>query len=364
MTASIGPILFIDRDGTLVEEPPDEQVDRSTRCASCRACSPRWPSSCAAGYRLVMVTNQDGLGTDAFPRAAFEQAHAFILGALRSQGVEFDAVFVCPHLQRRRLRLPQARAPGCCASNPARAAWISPRSAVIGDRDTDLELAAQPRRPRPARAASTAAPAETWPAVVAEADRAARPASSASPARPRIDVARGSRQLPLRSASPPASASSITCSSSSPSTAASRSSSPAGATCAVDEHHTVEDCALALGEALRQALGAKARDRPLRLPAADGRGRRRRWPSICPGGPSRSSRGPLQPRGGRRPADRAGAAFLPLAGGSARRRGAHQRHGREHPPHDRGAASRASAGRCARRCGARASELPSTKGVL
>jgi len=46
-----------------------------------------------------MVTNQDGLGTSSFPRPTFEAPQEFILQAFRSQGIEFDAVFVCPHFQ-------------------------------------------------------------------------------------------------------------------------------------------------------------------------------------------------------------------------------------------------------------------------
>src|SRR6202012_206230 len=89
--------LFIDRDGTLIEEPPDEQVDSLEKIRFMPGVFAALAELAHHGYRLVMVTNQDGLGTDSFPQAAFEQPQQFILETLRSQGIEFDAVFVCPH---------------------------------------------------------------------------------------------------------------------------------------------------------------------------------------------------------------------------------------------------------------------------
>ena len=49
------------------------------------------------GYRFIMVTNQDGLGTASFPQADFDVAQNFLLEAFRSQGITFDAVLICPH---------------------------------------------------------------------------------------------------------------------------------------------------------------------------------------------------------------------------------------------------------------------------
>ena len=61
------------------------------------------------GFRLVIVTNQDGLGTPGYPqRGVSMQVQEFMLDAFASQGVHFDAVFVCPHRPRQSLRLPQA----------------------------------------------------------------------------------------------------------------------------------------------------------------------------------------------------------------------------------------------------------------
>src|SRR5438477_11084953 len=91
--------LFIDRDGTLVEEPPDEQVDALEKVRFIPGVFAALAELRRRGYRLVMVTNQDGLGTDSFPQPAFEKTQQFILDAFSSQGIEFDAVFVCPHFK-------------------------------------------------------------------------------------------------------------------------------------------------------------------------------------------------------------------------------------------------------------------------
>src|SRR2546429_8363408 len=91
--------LFIDRDGTLVEEPPDEQVDTLEKVRFLPGVFAALTELKRRGYRLVMVTNQEGLGTKAFPRPAFERVPQFIPDAFRSPGPGFDAGFVFPHPQ-------------------------------------------------------------------------------------------------------------------------------------------------------------------------------------------------------------------------------------------------------------------------
>ena len=94
------PILFVDRVGTLIEEPPDEQVDALEKIRFMPDVFEAMRQAKAAGFRLAMVTNQDGLGTASFPKADFEGAHQFMLDAFSSQGIEFDAVFLCPHFPK------------------------------------------------------------------------------------------------------------------------------------------------------------------------------------------------------------------------------------------------------------------------
>src|SRR3972149_2879705 len=91
------PTLFIDRDGTLIEEPPDEQVDDFGKFRLMPGVIPALLRLRDAGYRLVMVTNQDGLGTPAFPQQDFDGPQKLLLHILESQGIAFDDILICPH---------------------------------------------------------------------------------------------------------------------------------------------------------------------------------------------------------------------------------------------------------------------------
>jgi imidazoleglycerol-phosphate dehydratase/histidinol-phosphatase len=245
--------LFIDRDGTLVEEPPDEQVDALEKIRFMPGVFAALADLAHHGYRLVMVTNQDGLGTDSFPQAAFEQPHQFILRTLRSQGIEFDAVFVCPHRK--------GDGCGCRKPNTGLVAEYIPASgvdltasAVVGDRDTDLEFAAN-LGVRGVRVRRHGTPEETWPAVV-KALTSRRAQVSRRTRETDIEV-----RVNLDDTSPMHIATGIGFFDHMLEQLAKHGGFALELTCKgdleIDEHHTVEDCALALGEALRRALGAK-----------------------------------------------------------------------------------------------------------
>jgi imidazoleglycerol-phosphate dehydratase/histidinol-phosphatase len=91
------PILFVDRDGTLIEEPADLQVDALDKVRFMPGVFAALTQLARRGYKLAMITNQDGLGTQSFPQAHFDVVHTFMVEAFRSQGIEFDATFICPH---------------------------------------------------------------------------------------------------------------------------------------------------------------------------------------------------------------------------------------------------------------------------
>jgi len=80
-------ILFIDRDGTIIEEPPDEQVDSLQKLRLLPGVIPALLELQRAGYRLVLVSNQDGLGTPSFPEPSFREPQDFLRDLLASQGV-------------------------------------------------------------------------------------------------------------------------------------------------------------------------------------------------------------------------------------------------------------------------------------
>jgi histidinol-phosphatase len=248
-------VLFIDRDGTLVEEPPDEQVDRLDKIRLLPGVIPALVELGRAGYRFVLVSNQDGLGTDSFPEPTFREPQDFIRALFASQGIEFDAEFFCPHR-------PQD---GCDCRKPKtgllthylREHPIDPRhSYVIGDRDTDLQLAAN-LGIEGLRVRADGAGGATWAAI---AERLCRPERTATVLRKTRETDIHVR-VNLDRTAPVTIATGIGFYDHMLEQVARHGGFALELTCTgdleIDEHHTVEDCALAFGQALRQALGDK-----------------------------------------------------------------------------------------------------------
>ena len=133
-------ILFIDRDGTLIEEPEDFQVDALEKIRLVEGVIPALLELARHGFRFVMISNQDGLGTASFPRADFDACHDHVMQLLTSQGIVFDEIFICPHLPEENCECRKPRT-GLLTRFLAANDLDLDTSAVIGDRDTDLELA-------------------------------------------------------------------------------------------------------------------------------------------------------------------------------------------------------------------------------
>lgn len=134
-------ILFIDRDGTLVAEPEDEQVDSFAKLKFVDGVFKNLRFICERlDFRLVMVTNQDGLGTPAFPEETFRPIHNFILQTLKGEGIVFDDQLIDNHFPEDGS---PCRKPGLgmvrkYIDDPA---FDIGGSVVIGDRDSDAQFA-------------------------------------------------------------------------------------------------------------------------------------------------------------------------------------------------------------------------------
>lgn len=135
-------ILFIDRDGCIIEEPqPDQQVDILEKLVF-RPGAITTLSKIAAqlDYQLVMVTNQDGLGTSSFPENTFWPAHNKMLLTLENEGVKFNAIHIDRSFKHENL---PTRKPGTgMLGDYLKGDYDLANSYVIGDRSTDMQLAA------------------------------------------------------------------------------------------------------------------------------------------------------------------------------------------------------------------------------
>ncbi len=244
-------IIFIDRDGTIIEEPEDFQIDALEKFRLVDGVIPAMLALKQAGYEFVLVSNQDGLGTDSFPEETFWPCHRLMLQILNSQGLEFSEELIDPTLPEENAA---TRKPGIgmlldylADPNLDRQA-----SCVIGDRETDLELARNMKLDGHLLTADN-----NWDAIVCsilDRDRSAQ--LSRHTKETQIDVSvnldqQGNNdiltglgffdhmleQLALHGGF--------------------RLGLSAKGDLHIDEHHTVEDVALALGECMKNALGDK-----------------------------------------------------------------------------------------------------------
>ncbi len=133
-------VLFIDRDGTLIIEPPDEQIDSLDKLEYYPGVFSALSRIARTGaYELVMVTNQDGLGTDSFPEQKFWPAHERMMRTFESEGIVFKKVFIDRSLSHEGK---PTRKPGTAMLTEFLTGnYDLTNSFVLGDRITDIELA-------------------------------------------------------------------------------------------------------------------------------------------------------------------------------------------------------------------------------
>lgn len=241
--------IFVDRDGTLLKEPADEQIDSLEKVEFVPGAISGLKALTGLGYELVMASNQDGLGTSAFPENTFWPAQNLLLKTLEGEGVRFDDILIDPSFPEENSpnRKPRTGMFGkyLDGSYDLAASW------VIGDRETDLQLAAnlgakglqlgplswadivETIRSTERSAVVERKTAETD--ISLRVDLDGKGPSSIDTGLKFLDhmlnqlVTHGGISLQLR----------------------------CKGDLEVDEHHTMEDVGIALGEALRQALGDK-----------------------------------------------------------------------------------------------------------
>ncbi|MEM7486935.1 MAG: bifunctional histidinol-phosphatase/imidazoleglycerol-phosphate dehydratase HisB [Bacteroidota bacterium] len=133
-------VLFIDRDGTIIKETADEQIDAFEKMIFYpKAFTFLGKIAKELDYELVMITNQDGLGTDIFPEETFWPVHNFILKSFENEGVVFDKVFIDKTFPKDNAN---TRKPGTgLLTDYFSEAYDLENSYVLGDRLTDMELA-------------------------------------------------------------------------------------------------------------------------------------------------------------------------------------------------------------------------------
>ena len=256
---STRPLCLVDRDGTIIVEPEDYQVDSLAKLALVDGVIPALLKIQGAGFDLVMVTNQDGLGTESFPQEDFDGPHELMMQILTSQGIRFREVVIDPH--HGGPEAPWTRKPGIGRVvhllKDQGVDWS--RSFMVGDRATDKEFGDNlgiPTYLLPSRA-SDGGETTTWEQiahVVVDRPRVAHVERSTAETRITVDVdldgtpgadaqtgigfydhmldqlaKHGGFTLKVR----------------------------CDGDLHIDDHHTVEDVALAIGQAIREALGDK-----------------------------------------------------------------------------------------------------------
>ena len=250
------PILFIDRDGTLIEEPVDHQIDAYEKLRFVRDVIPALLKLRDAGWQFVIVSNQDGLGGEGYPQASFDAPHALMMHVFESQGIVFRDVLIdrsWPHEN-----LP-TRKPGIGLMTgylqDRSIDWA--RSAMVGDRPTDIAFADNLNIRGFQLRTDEFGGQWDWPGIahaLADAPRTAIVQRDTSETRIRVEI-------DLDAAAEPQVATGLPFFDHMLEQIGKHGGFSleirAEGDLHIDEHHTIEDTGLALGQALREALGDK-----------------------------------------------------------------------------------------------------------
>ena len=241
--------IFVDRDGTLLREPADEQIDSLEKVEFVPGAISGLKALTGLEYELVMASNQDGLGTPAFPEDSFWPAQNLLLKTLEGEGVRFDDILIDPSFPEEDSpnRKPRTGMFGkyLDGSYDLSASW------VIGDRETDLELA------RNLGAKGLQLGQMSW-ADIVETIRSSERSAVVERKTAETDIA---LRMDLDGKGPSSVDTGLKFLDHMLCQLVTHGGISLQLHCKgdleVDEHHTVEDVGIALGEALRQALGNK-----------------------------------------------------------------------------------------------------------
>ena len=244
--------LFVDRDGTIITEPEDFQIDRFDKLAFEPGAILGLRRLQEAGWRLVLVSNQDGLGTESFPADDFWGPHNLMMQVLTSAGIRFDDVLICPHKPEDNCDCRKLKTK-LLVNYLVDGVMDRDNCYVIGDRQTDVQLAEN----MGINALRYHPEALSWDAIVERLTKRDRVAS--------VQRATKETAIDVTVWLDREGGSTISTGVGFFDHMLDQIATHGGIRLAVavkgdlhiDEHHTVEDTALALGEALKRALGDK-----------------------------------------------------------------------------------------------------------
>jgi imidazoleglycerol-phosphate dehydratase/histidinol-phosphatase len=245
-------IAFLNRDGTLIRQPSGGKVDSLEKIRLVPGVVPALLRLADAGYELVVLSYQEGLGSPTLPQETFDACQAFIDELFGSQGIEFVDVLICPHgiAERCSCRKPAA---GLVEDYLQGNTLDRGLSILIGNDASDMELA----RTMGIRGFRLDSEAASWGRIAHEVLDRPRTARVARKTR-ETDI---SVELDLDSTQDPAVSTGLPFFDHMLEQLGKHSGITLRVRCVgdleIDEHHTIEDVALSIGRALREALGDK-----------------------------------------------------------------------------------------------------------